>query len=873
MADDRHGYRGPRIYGVPPPTPQRPQWAVPLEESDAPPQRIGSSQSSSIARGDASGSTEQSRTHDSGDHASLVQRRDQSSDETQARPATSLRNKTSVKNMAQQFQNTGAPLNASIARRVVDSPGRIVTSDIQIPESPEFSKKLNPDLLAWEKKYDDLSKENDDLNQKNDALNKRCEDMERVAKGFRDQLQKVKQENEEMIRMRWKPYGPTQGHSENQHPLPYDNLNPHQSRGLEQVMDGTSPASNYYSGGTTSSRSESQEKQPVPAANGQGASPTVNEKRRTQIKAPQDRLIVSVADLNLTTTEGKAGGQLKSPLPRETIVELRVSLHLLPAIAILSQKYPDKYSIENAHKTIREAMRLASASRKQNPAVSEALLGRCWFYLGVCRIARFILDGTNGRPEICFERAAAKATGVYPEAEKAEQWHAEWRQVMRDMQQRENSRPVSSASSATSFWNGIKRLSGLSWVDKMERRTSVMDEETELGSPREERHEGRPRPQGLGIFAGRIRGKALDEDRHRTPRPSGFERIPTFSTMAESTKSTEVSPTSATSQTSPKMTKPQRVPTYDSASSFNSQAPTPTDESFSPMPVDSEREQREKLMLGRQERWPIHDDSPVEAANASPHRTDVVDATDDQSKPDSSSPRSYDAGDDQIEIGRASGSISSIPSRRTQSMASIENGADRGPGINDADAIFPAPATDRFKRHKSTASYIPPSFAAAAGPSSGASGSASPRSLAKTTGSDTSPSSTASSSSLSGGGSTLLHRRKSSFSNALSPLRALAAGRSAGNTLDSLREAEEGQSPYRSTFGEEGLIQRMKGGWHSGLYGNQADGGESPGGGMGDQPSPRAGFRGLSGGDVAAGGSGEGGETSRPGHDRHGHSC
>ncbi|KAF2764983.1 hypothetical protein EJ03DRAFT_385623 [Teratosphaeria nubilosa] len=780
------------------------------DDSDAPPQRVKASQSPSIARRIAPDSTEQSRTDYSGDPASLGQRPDQSPKETQTRPATSLRSKTSVKNMTQQFQNTDAPQNASIARRVVDSPGRIVTSDIQIPESPGPSKKLNPDLLAWEKKYDDLSKENDDLNQKNDDLKKRFEDMERVAQGFRDQLQKAKkQENEEMIRMRWKPHGSTRGHSGNQHSLPNDNAKPHQSPVLEQEMG----------------------------------------------EASQEHLTVSVADLNLTTAEGKVQGQMKLPYSQETIVELRVNLHLLPAIAILAQKYPDKYSIENAYKTVREAMKLASASRKQNPAVSEALLGRCWFYMGVCRIALFILDGTKSRPEVCFERAVAKATGVYPEAEKAEQWHAEWRQVIRDMQDRDNSRPVSNASSATSFWNGIKRLSGLSWVEKMERRTSVMDEETEIGSPRGKRPEGRPRPQDLGVFFGEDRAKGLDEDRHRTPRPGGLERIPTFSTMADSTKSTEVSPTSATSQESPKLMKPQRVPTFDSASSFNSQAQTPTDESVSPLPVHTEQERREKLMLGRQKRWPIDDDSPVEAANASPHITDVAGATDGQIKTDFSSPRSYDAGDDHIDLGSASGSTSSIPSRRTQSMASIENGATHEPGINDEDAILlPAPATDRFKRHKSTASYIPPSFAAAA-PSSD-SGSYSPRSSAKTTGSDTSPSSITSSSSLSGG-STLLHRRKSSISNALSPIRALAAGRSAGNTLDSLREAEEGQSPYRSTFGEEGLIQRVKGAWHSGLYGNNADGGESPGGGKGDQASPKGSFEGP-GDDVAAGGSGEG---------------
>ncbi|KAI7364948.1 hypothetical protein KC354_g5284 [Hortaea werneckii] len=102
-----------------------------------------------------------------------------------------------------------------------------------------------------------------------------------------------------------------------------------------------------------------------------------------------------------------------------------VEAALLPAVILLKLRphaRTEKILIEasafarRAHESIRRHKQF------YNTVEGRALAGRCCFYLGVCRVARQQLDGRDHSPCKWFERAIQDAKGFFEEAEWAESW-------------------------------------------------------------------------------------------------------------------------------------------------------------------------------------------------------------------------------------------------------------------------------------------------------------------------------------------------------------------------------------------------------------------------------------------------------------------
>ncbi|KAK0320068.1 hypothetical protein LTR82_009003 [Friedmanniomyces endolithicus] len=115
----------------------------------------------------------------------------------------------------------------------------------------------------------------------------------------------------------------------------------------------------------------------------------------------------------------------------EQLLELEVKLRLMPAIVLLSQplsleaKAPasassvsDLRAVRSALKSVRSALSLVRGETGGKTPASRAFMGLCHFYMGICKLRK----GGITRAEDWFAAASVDAAGVYPEAEWAEQW-------------------------------------------------------------------------------------------------------------------------------------------------------------------------------------------------------------------------------------------------------------------------------------------------------------------------------------------------------------------------------------------------------------------------------------------------------------------
>ena len=115
----------------------------------------------------------------------------------------------------------------------------------------------------------------------------------------------------------------------------------------------------------------------------------------------------------------------------EQLLELKVKLRLMPAIVLLSQplslgaKAPssassvsDLRTVKSALKSVQSALSLVRGETGGKTPASRALMGLCHFYMGVCKLR----ESGITRAEEWFAAASVDAAGVYPEAEWAEQW-------------------------------------------------------------------------------------------------------------------------------------------------------------------------------------------------------------------------------------------------------------------------------------------------------------------------------------------------------------------------------------------------------------------------------------------------------------------
>ncbi|KAK1821644.1 hypothetical protein LTR12_003871 [Friedmanniomyces endolithicus] len=112
----------------------------------------------------------------------------------------------------------------------------------------------------------------------------------------------------------------------------------------------------------------------------------------------------------------------------EQLLELKVKLRLMPAIVLLSQplslgaKAPSSVSdlrtVKSALKSVQSALSLVRGETGGKTPASRALMGLCHFYMGVCKLR----ESGITRAEEWFAAASVDAAGVYPEAEWAEQW-------------------------------------------------------------------------------------------------------------------------------------------------------------------------------------------------------------------------------------------------------------------------------------------------------------------------------------------------------------------------------------------------------------------------------------------------------------------
>ncbi|KAK1069041.1 hypothetical protein LTR12_013242 [Friedmanniomyces endolithicus] len=122
----------------------------------------------------------------------------------------------------------------------------------------------------------------------------------------------------------------------------------------------------------------------------------------------------------------------------EQLLELKVKLRLMPAIVLLSQplslgaKAPssassvsDLRTVKSALKSVQSALSLVRGETGGKTPASRALMGLCHFYMGVCKLR----ESGITRAEKWFAAASVDAAGVYPEAEWADQWLEAFRGV------------------------------------------------------------------------------------------------------------------------------------------------------------------------------------------------------------------------------------------------------------------------------------------------------------------------------------------------------------------------------------------------------------------------------------------------------------
>jgi hypothetical protein len=242
-----------------------------------------------------------------------------------------------------------------------------------------------------------------------------------------------------------------------------------------------------------------------------------------------------------------------------TLLTTQLTLHLLPAITLLSAKTPlNKKDVLKAITKTQEAHRIAKKARQKQPqsptamdrraglstqsstiAGYAALYARCCFYLGVSKMAMTRLDGVDRRPELDFQKAAAEGKGLCVEAVWAEKWERGYRSIVlpilrkeeevdgEEQEEREEREMHASRSARGSWFEGMKRWSGLGGG-----RLGGDSNEGEGKSPK-------PKPMGFGGGLNALFGTNEKEEGTDSPGPSSgtprrkVERVPTFDSVSE----------------------------------------------------------------------------------------------------------------------------------------------------------------------------------------------------------------------------------------------------------------------------------------------------------------------------------------------------
>ncbi|KAI7101752.1 hypothetical protein KC365_g5875 [Hortaea werneckii] len=102
-----------------------------------------------------------------------------------------------------------------------------------------------------------------------------------------------------------------------------------------------------------------------------------------------------------------------------------VEAALLPAVILLKLRphaRTEKILIEASAFARRAHHSIRSHRQFYSTVEGRALAGRCCFYIGVCRVARQQLDGRDHSPCKWFQKAIQDAKGFFEEAEWAESW-------------------------------------------------------------------------------------------------------------------------------------------------------------------------------------------------------------------------------------------------------------------------------------------------------------------------------------------------------------------------------------------------------------------------------------------------------------------
>ncbi|TKA83655.1 hypothetical protein B0A55_00442 [Friedmanniomyces simplex] len=119
----------------------------------------------------------------------------------------------------------------------------------------------------------------------------------------------------------------------------------------------------------------------------------------------------------------------------EQLLELQVKLRLMPAIVLLSHPHnpkvnspssasspADLLAVETAQQSVRSALSLVRGETGGKTPAGRALMGLCEFYMGICRFAKGGILGRDERAAEWFAAASVDAAGVYPEAQSAQRW-------------------------------------------------------------------------------------------------------------------------------------------------------------------------------------------------------------------------------------------------------------------------------------------------------------------------------------------------------------------------------------------------------------------------------------------------------------------
>ncbi|KAI7215645.1 hypothetical protein KC333_g5331 [Hortaea werneckii] len=157
---------------------------------------------------------------------------------------------------------------------------------------------------------------------------------------------------------------------------------------------------------------------------------------------PTEERKASIKDIDRSTGDARSGIDRKrrpssgksSELPSSQDTRLPadfaktafdVEAALLPAVILLKLRphgRTEKILIEASAFARRAHQSIRSHKQFYSTVEGRALAGRCCFYIGVCRVARQQLDGRDHSPCKWFQKAIQDAKGFFEEAEWAESW-------------------------------------------------------------------------------------------------------------------------------------------------------------------------------------------------------------------------------------------------------------------------------------------------------------------------------------------------------------------------------------------------------------------------------------------------------------------